>query len=62
MLGEECAALAHQGRPKISGGPTACPGLYFCSYVASSQGQLRASSQEAEAIARHLSGLEAQPA
>lgn len=62
LLGEECAALDHKGQPKVSGGPTACPGLYFCSYVASSQGQLRASSQEAEAIARHLSGMAAVPA
>lgn len=54
LLGDDCAALDAAGRPVVSGGPTAEPGLYFCSYRASSGGQLHASGVEAQAIARHV--------
>lgn len=54
LLGEGCPALDHRGRPEVSGAPTSLPGLYFCSYRATSDGQLRASAIEARAIADHL--------
>jgi cation diffusion facilitator CzcD-associated flavoprotein CzcO len=54
LLGDDCHALDHKGRPKVSGGATDEPGLYFCSYRASANGQLRASGIEARAIAQHL--------
>lgn len=54
MLGEDCRALDHHGRPRVSGAETREPGLYFCSYRASANGQLRASGIEAQAIAQHL--------
>ncbi len=54
LLGPDCAALDAQGRPKVSGGPTAEPGLYFCSFLVSPDGQLYATSREAEAIAAHV--------
>ncbi len=41
------------GRPKVSGGPSGRAGLYFCSYHASPNGQLRQSAFEAEKIAEH---------
>ncbi len=62
LLGESCAALDHKGQPKVSGGPTPCPGLYFCSYRATADGQLRASGMEAQAIADHVVGMQAAPA
>lgn len=54
LLGDNCAALDDRGHPRVSGAPSAEPGLYFCSYHASSTGQLAASAQEARAIAAHL--------
>ena len=54
LLGDTCRALDHKGRPRVSGAPTGEPGLYFCSYRATSDGQLRASGIEARAIAAHL--------
>lgn len=62
LLGEACPALDHKGRPRVSGGPTAMRGLYFCSYRATSDGQLRASSMEAQAIAAHIADAAAPPA
>ncbi|EAQ04227.1 dimethylaniline monooxygenase-like protein [Pseudooceanicola batsensis HTCC2597] len=56
LLGSACRALDPQGRPVVSGGPSPEPGLYFCSYRASSEGQLRTSSREAKAIATHVAG------
>ncbi|WP_407492374.1 flavin-containing monooxygenase [Pseudooceanicola sp. MF1-13] len=54
LLGDDCAALDDAGAPKVSGGPSGVPGLYFCSYRASSSGQLSASGQEAQVIASLL--------
>jgi len=54
LLGTDCAALDGNGAPKVSGGRTDEPGLYFCSYRAASSGQLQASAQEAKAIATCL--------
>ncbi|MAQ84199.1 MAG: thioredoxin reductase [Maritimibacter sp.] len=45
--------LDASGRPKVSGGPSGRRGLYFCSYHASPNGQLRQSAQEAAQIADH---------
>jgi len=53
LLGEDCAALDDRGHARISGGPTAEKGLYFCSLHVSPYGQLHATGQEAMAIARH---------
>ena len=43
------------GRPLVSGGPTALPGLYFCGQFVSPAGMLREAGIEARRIARHLS-------
>lgn len=52
MLPETPEVLDPAGRPLVSGGETAARGLYFCSYHASADGQLRQSGIEAETIAR----------
>ena len=57
LLGDDCAALDARGRPVTSGAPTSEPGLYFCSYKVSPDGQLHATSQEATAIATHARSL-----
>ena len=56
ILGADCKALDHLGRPRISGEATAVPGLYFCSYRASADGQLRTSGIEARRIASLVAG------
>jgi hypothetical protein len=43
--------LAEHGRPLVSGGVTAEPGLYFCGFVEPPTGRLRAIGIEAERIA-----------
>ncbi len=45
-----------QGRPVVSGGPTALPGLYFCGQYVSPSGMLRECGIEAKRIAKHLTG------
>ena len=57
LLGDDCAALDTHGHARISGGPTAARGLYFCSLHVSPYGQLYATGQEAMAIARHAKTL-----
>jgi cation diffusion facilitator CzcD-associated flavoprotein CzcO len=42
------------GRPVVSGGPTALPGLYFCGQFVSPAGMLREAGIEAKRIAGHL--------
>ena len=54
LLPDADGVLDTQGRPIVSGGPTAQKGLYFCSYVTSANGQIFQMSREAEAIARHV--------
>lgn len=54
MLDGVDGVLDGQGRPLTSGAPSARPGLYFCSYRASPNGQIRAIAQEARAIAADL--------
>ena len=46
--------LDNAGRPLVSGGPSGQPGLYFCSYIPSPNGQIRQAGVEAKAIARDL--------
>lgn len=45
-----------QGRPLVSGGPTALPGLFFCGQYVSPSGMLRECGIEARRIAKHLTG------
>ena len=52
-------ALDDLGRPLVSGAPAAVPGLYFCSYKASADGQLRQSGIEARAIAAEVARVAA---
>ena len=54
VLGEVPGALDAEGRPLVSGAPAAVSGLYFCSYKASADGQLRQSGIEARAIAAEV--------
>ena len=56
MLPDAAEALTAEGRPKVSGAPSPVKGLYFCSYKASADGQLRQSGLEAKAIAADVSG------
>lgn len=51
ILPDTPEALDATGRPKVSGGDTGVPGLYFCSYKPSAEGQLRQGGIEAQAIA-----------
>jgi len=41
----------HHGLPRVTGGPTAAPGLYFCGQITSPTGQLREIGIEARRIA-----------
>ncbi len=59
ILPDEPGALDRNGHPRISGGPTGAPGLYFCSYRVSANGQIRQAGVEAMAIARHAARLAA---
>ena len=45
------------GRPRISGGPTALPGLYFCGQFVAPSGMLREMGIEANRIADDIAGL-----
>ncbi|MCA0871272.1 NAD(P)/FAD-dependent oxidoreductase [Seohaeicola saemankumensis] len=54
VLPETPEVLDRGGKPLVSGAETDAPGLYFCSYHASAEGQLRQSGLEAEAIARRV--------
>lgn len=62
ILGPLPQVLDADGRPKVSGARTALPGLYFCSYKASADGQLWAMGREAEAIAADAARLAPEPA
>lgn len=57
LLGSRTDVLDDTGRPRISGGRTAARGLYFCSYRASPNGQLRQIGREADAIAADVAQL-----
>lgn len=51
ILGALPEVLDFDGRPKVSGGPSGLPGLWFCSYHVSPSGQLAQMGIEARAIA-----------
>lgn len=51
ILADMPELLDERGRPRVSGGPTAAKGLFFCSYIPTPNGQLRQSGIEAQAIA-----------
>ena len=51
LLPDGNRALDQNGRPLISGGPTAEPGLFFCGAIPSPTGQLRQIGLEARRIA-----------
>jgi len=57
MLPDAAEELDKRGRPRVSGGPTGAPGLYFCSYHVSPNGQLKQAGAEAMAIARDAARL-----
>jgi len=42
-----------QGMPRVTGRPTAAPGLYFCGQITVPTGQLREIGIEAQRIADH---------
>ena len=54
MLPESPEALDGQGRPVNCGAPGPVKGLYFCSYKASADGQLRQTGIDAQAIAKYI--------
>lgn len=54
LLPDNTAVLTETGQPTRSGAPGPVPGLYFCSYIASADGQLRQSGIEARAIATDI--------
>lgn len=55
LLPEWRAVCGDDGRPLVSGGPTALPGLWFCGQFVSPAGMLREMGLEAERIARAIS-------
>ena len=57
LLGDLPGVLEN-GRPVVSGGRTTAQGLYFCSYVASADGQLARIGVEAQAIAADIALLQ----
>ena len=54
LLPDSHDALDDHGRPRLCGAPSPVKGLYFCSYKASADGQLRQTGIEAKAIAKHI--------
>ncbi|MGD9957538.1 MAG: flavin-containing monooxygenase [Candidatus Nanopelagicales bacterium] len=55
LLPEADAVLDRDGRPTVSGGPTALPGLWFCGQFVSPAGMLREMGIEAKRIATAIS-------
>ncbi len=56
LLPDTPEVLDASGCPKVSGGASGARGLFFCSYKASADGQLRQMGTEAEAIAALVTG------
>jgi len=56
LLPEWRAVCDESGRPRISGGPTALPGLYFCGQYVAPSGMLREMGIEARRIADDIAG------
>ncbi len=57
LLSDVEGVLDGQGKPLVTGQPTAGPGLYFCGQIASATGQLRAVGLEAQRIAELAKNL-----
>lgn len=57
LLPDARGVLDAQGKPLVSGKPTAEPGLFFCGAIASATGQLREIGIEAERIAGIVKGM-----
>jgi cation diffusion facilitator CzcD-associated flavoprotein CzcO len=57
LLPDARGVLDAQGKPLVSGKPTAEPGLFFCGAIASATGQLREIRIEAERIAGIVKGM-----
>lgn len=58
LLPDAGGALDAAGRPVVSGGPTAQPGLFFCGAIPSATGQLREIGLEAVRIAHVIAAAE----
>ena len=56
FLPEWRTVCGDDGRPRISGGRTALPGLYFCGQYVAPSGMLREMGLEARRIAADISG------
>jgi cation diffusion facilitator CzcD-associated flavoprotein CzcO len=56
FLPEWRAVCDDTGRPRISGGPTALPGLYFCGQYVAPSGMIREMGIEAQRIAADIAG------
>jgi hypothetical protein len=54
LLPDATEALNARGMPRISGGATTLPGLYFCGFYASPTGAIRSIGREARAIASDI--------
>jgi indole-3-pyruvate monooxygenase len=54
LLPEWAVVCGEDGRPVVSGGPTALPGLWFCGQFVSPAGMLREMGLEAKRIARAI--------
>ncbi len=54
FLPEWAEVCDDDGRPLVSGGPTALPGLYFCGMFVAPSGMLREAGIEAQRIARDI--------
>ena len=57
LLSDVEGVLDGQGKPLVTGQPTAGPGLYFCGQIASATGQLREIGLEAQRIAELAKNL-----
>jgi NADPH-dependent 2,4-dienoyl-CoA reductase/sulfur reductase-like enzyme len=62
LLPDARDVLTDSGRPLVSGGPTAEPGLFFCGAITSPTGQLREIGIEAQRIADAVAGMRSQRA
>jgi cation diffusion facilitator CzcD-associated flavoprotein CzcO len=62
LLPDARGVLTDSGRPLVSGGPTAEPGLFFCGAITSPTGQLREIGIEAQRIADAVAAMRSQRA
>lgn len=59
FLPEWSQVCDEDGRPLVSGGPTALPGLFFCGMFVSPSGMLREAGREAQRLASIISASDA---